>query len=260
MSHLAAPCNTYFSSPVLTVESSQDIREAYQLMNEAQVGSLAVLEEGRLAGVLSRTDLLRIGTRQAGRSPEAMVMTFPHQAVQDVMTREVRTVGEKESIRKAASVMVEHQIHRVFVVDSDGVPVGVISTRDLMLAVRDQKMNSPVEEHMSSPVFSIRAEEPISEAVARLERAHISGLAVVDGDWPVGVFTQRDALLASSLARHTPVEEAMDPAVLMVTSGTKIHRAAAQAAAMKARRILVVSGQEVLGVLTGLTFARAVAD
>jgi CBS domain-containing protein len=260
MSHLAAPCHSYFTSPVVTVEVGDDINEAYRKMSETDVSCLAVVEQGRIAGVLSRTDLLRIGTREAGKSPKAALVTLPHRRVEEVMTRDVVTVGQEDSIRKAAKHMVERRIHRVFVTNDQGEPVGVISTRDLMLAVRDARINLQVEEVMSCPAFTIRADEHVSEAVARLERAHISGLAVVDRDWPVGVFTQRDALLFQSVPRSTPVEEVMDPAVLVLSPSTLIHRAAAQAAAMKARRILVASGSEMVGVLTGLTFARVIAD
>lgn len=260
MSHLAAPCKSYFTSPVVSIAPDRDINDAYAIMSESDIGCVAVTREGQLVGLLTRTDLLRLGTRQAGGAPGASVVTLPHRKVEEQMTSEVVTVGEDESIRTAAQLMVKHRIHRVFVVNEGREPVGIISTRDLMLAVRDQRMTLPVEEFMSSPAFTIRAEEHVSEAIARLERAHISGLAVVDGDWPVGVFTQRDALLFKDVPRSTPVEDVMDPSVLIVLPNTKMHRAAAQAAAMRTRRILVASGREMVGVLTGLTFARAIAE
>ena len=260
MSHLAAPCTTYLTSPVHCVETGQDINEAYAIMVGSDIGCVAALREGKLVGLVSRTDLLRIGSRQAGSNPRASLVTLPKHPVEEFMTKDVVTVTQGDSLHRAAQLMVEHRIHRVFVVNDAHEPLGVISTRDLMMAVRDQRMNTPVEELMSTPVFTIRAEEHVSEAVARLEKAHITGLAVVDRGWPVGVFTQRDALLFKDMARSAPVEEAMDPAVLIVPANTLLHRAAAQACAMKARRILVVEGNEMVGVITGLTFARAVAQ
>lgn len=229
-------------------------------MLESDIGCVAVLREGKLVGVVSRTDLLRIGTREAGSSPRASVLTLPPRSVESVMTSDVVTVREQDSLRTAAQKMVDFRIHRVFAVNDSGEPIGVVSTRDLMLAVRDQKGHHTVEDVMSTPAFTIRADEHVSEAVARLERAHISGVAVVDRGWPVGVFTQRDALLFQTVARSTPVEEVMDPAVLVVPPTTLLHRASAQAASMRARRIMIASGDEVLGVITGLTFARVVAE
>jgi predicted transcriptional regulator len=260
VSHLSAPCKSYFTSPVTSIDPSRDINEAYAMMAEADIGCIVAVKDGRLAGLVTRTDLLRLGTRQAGTDPRAAVITLPHRTMEEVMTAKVVMVHEEESIRRAAQLMVKHSIHRVIAVNESEEPTGIVSTRDLMLAVRDQKMSLPVEDFMSCPAFTIRAEEHVSEAIARLERAHISGLAVVDGHWPVGVFTQRDALLFKDVARSTAVEEVMDPSVLIVPTTTKMHRAAAQASAMRARRILVASGNDMVGVITGLTFARAIAE
>jgi acetoin utilization protein AcuB len=44
---------------VLTVRASSDIREAARLMRERKVGALPVVEDGRVVGMLSETDVLR---------------------------------------------------------------------------------------------------------------------------------------------------------------------------------------------------------
>jgi hypothetical protein len=46
----------------------------------------------------------------------------------------------------------------------------------------------------------------------RLEKAHVIGRVVVEDDWPVGLFTQREALDARDRERNTPVEEVMSAA------------------------------------------------
>lgn len=261
MSHFALASRTYHTSPVISVHQETDITLAYERMCEHDISSLAVVDDaGKLVGVLTRSDLLKVGTRQAGSSHQASVLTLPNRPTRELMTADPVSLSPEEPLQKAARLMVQKRIHRVYNVDEQGAPVGVISTRDLMLAVRDQRINRPIEEFMSSPVFTIRTEEPISEAVMRLERAHISGLVVLDNDWPVGVFTQRDALLFQNSARSTPVEDVMDPSILILPPACRIHRAAAQAAAMKVRRILVSEHNKPLGILTGLDFARAAAE
>jgi hypothetical protein len=49
----------------------------------------------------------------------------------------------------------------------------------------------------------------------------------------------------------------MDAAMLALEVDTPLHRAAAQAEAMRVRRIIAVKGRRLEGILTGLDFARA---
>jgi CBS domain-containing protein len=50
----------------------------------------------------------------------------------DVMTSEVITVGPDQPIRDVAKLLLEHQISAVPVVNSDGVPIGMVSDGDLI--------------------------------------------------------------------------------------------------------------------------------
>jgi CBS domain-containing protein len=138
--------------------------------------------------------------------------------------------------------------------------VGVLSTKDVMRAIRDKRVKSPIREWMSSPVFTIRADEPVSLAVERLVKAHVTGLVVVEDDWPIGLFTQREALEARDRERNTPVEETMSAALLALDIDTELHRAAAQAAATRVRRVVAVRGRRMEGILTGIDFARAASS
>jgi acetoin utilization protein AcuB len=47
------------SAPVVTVGSSDDLEVAARLMREGKIGSLPVVEQGQLAGIITETDVLR---------------------------------------------------------------------------------------------------------------------------------------------------------------------------------------------------------
>lgn len=55
----AARVGDIMSAPAVTVESSQDIAEAAGVMLRDKIGSLPVVEGGRLVGIITETDLLR---------------------------------------------------------------------------------------------------------------------------------------------------------------------------------------------------------
>lgn len=258
MPNFAFPVTEFMSAPVVTVSSTDELNHAQSLIETHRISALAVVNDsGELVGTLSRTDLLRIGRIQAGSALKAHLLTLPHQAVSEVMTRDPQTVPQDAALASAARLMMEHRVHRIFVMQDQRL-IGVVSTKDLMRAVADKRVNPPIAHYASSPVFTIRTQEPISLATERLERARVSGLVVVDDGWPVGVFTQREALASKDVPRDTRTEAVMNPALLCLDHETRIFRAAEQAFALGARRIVAVDGSTVKGILTGLDFAKVV--
>jgi len=250
------PVEIYMSAPAHTVREDADLCEVQRRLAELAISSLAVVDgDEQPVGVISRTDLIQIGQRQAGAQGKAALLTLPDMPVTRRMSKEVVTVAVDTPLGEAARRMVEGHFHRVFVTDA-GKLAGVLSTRDVMLAIRDKRVRTPISSAMSSPVFTIRHNEPISLATERLGKAHVTGLVVVEDAWPVGLFTQREALEAKDAARETPVEEVMSAAMLVLDMGTPIFRAAEQAGAVRVRRVIAVKGQRMEGILTGLDFAR----
>jgi CBS domain-containing protein len=53
------------SSPVLTIGPDESIQDAAATLLEHRVGSLPVIEEGRLVGIVTTSDLLRAVARSA---------------------------------------------------------------------------------------------------------------------------------------------------------------------------------------------------
>ena len=76
----AARVSDIMSAPAVTVESSQDITEAAGVMLRDKIGSLPVIEGGRLVGIITETDLLReICRADQACSPEVtdVVVSYP---------------------------------------------------------------------------------------------------------------------------------------------------------------------------------------
>ncbi len=258
MAHFEVPARLFMSSPVFTVGPEASLETVRDVLNDKEISSVAVLGDGDFLGVVSRSDLLRVARRQAGSALDANNLTFPAKPVSEIMNRDVSAMDVETSLASAAAKMVKNGYHRVFLSEK-GKLAGVLSTRDVMEAIREKKETTLISEFMSAPLFTVRASEPISLATERLEKAHISGLVVVDGEWPVGLFAQVDALTAEEMPRDTPVEEVMNTAFVCMPHDTPMHRAAAQAVALRARRVIAVKKRDIVGILTGIDFARLAA-
>jgi CBS domain-containing protein len=259
MPQFSMPVRLYYNSPVRSVAPEQSLENAKELLELHQISALAVAADEKLLGVITRTDLLRVGRRQAGRRRGADLLVLPNKPVSDAMTKNPSSVGLEDPISHAAKLMLEARVHRVFVCEK-GRLVGVLSTRDVMRAIADKRIVDPISEHASRSVYSVQYDDPVSLAAERLEKAHVSGLVVVENDWPIGIFSQVEALASRDLPRETRVEEVLDPAMLCLDVQTPLFRAAAQASAMDVQRILVVDNRKCVGVVSGLDMVRAAAS
>lgn len=251
------PIADYMTKPVHTVSVDDDVASALRRLDLFRVSCLcAVGRDGRAAGVLSRTDLLRAGRTGAHAVGGQAILNLPSMCVGDLMTRDIIASAPRDTVAAACRAMVDRRIHRLFVLD-DQRPAGVFSTKEAMRAVADARIMAPIAASMSKPVLSVLANDPISLAINRLDAARVSGLVVLDAGAPVGVFTQIEALAARGLPPDTAVEQLMSYSLLTLPSVTPLFRAAAIAATARARRLLAIDGATVAGILTGLDFARA---
>jgi CBS domain-containing protein len=256
------PVSRFMSEVVLSVGIEEDIGRADEIMRAERVSAVLVRgKDGAAAGVISRRDLLRAGRimTYARRASERHVLELPALAAADLMTRPVVAVAPGESTTAACRLLAERRIHRVFVLEG-GAPAGVFSTRDVMAALREARVDGPLGDLVTRPdVISVETTTPVREALETLERAGVGGVIVLEDGAPVGMFTEREALEARARPPTTPTEDVMTEALLCLPRETPVFRAAAFAMATSARRILVTHHHRPRGVVSGLDFARAVA-
>ena len=111
------------SRDLAILSPSSSVRDAVELMSKMNVGSILVVdEEGKPRGIFTERDLVHHLAK--GGSLEAKLG--------DVMTRRVVTIREDETVWKAITLMVEHGIRHLPVVDEEGNVRGVISARDAL--------------------------------------------------------------------------------------------------------------------------------
>ena len=257
------PVHEYMSKALIAVRPTASLDELLHTLDARDVSSAAVTDEdGTLRGVVSLTDLLRVAEIQRKSLSEAPMIRAPARSVASIMRSPVHTVDASQPVRDAAVKMVAEHIHRV-VVTREGKAIAVFSTRDMMQVVLFHHIETPLSEVMVSPVATIDLGLSIDAAVHHLDQAKTRGLVVVDGDQPVGVFTQADAIKARALPsdlRALPVEQVMNYRILCVPSSTPLYRVAGQAIATRVRRILAVDNGQLRGIITGFDLARFAAS
>lgn len=101
--------------------------------------------------------------------------------------------------------------------------------------------------------------DTIRTAIGRLDDANVRGLVVVDGTWPVGVFTHTETIQARALTPiflDSPVEHVMSYETICLDVRTPLYRVAGHAIQMRVRRILAVHDRELRGIVSGFDLVR----
>jgi CBS domain-containing protein len=114
----------HMSRDLLAVEADQPVIIVAQRMAERNVGAVLVLEDGRLAGIMTERDLMRAVAR--GLRDDTVV--------RECMTTNPDTIAPDDTIDHAA-VLVIHGGYRHLPVVDRGEVVGVLSIRDLVQVV-----------------------------------------------------------------------------------------------------------------------------
>jgi CBS domain-containing protein len=115
---------------VVTIDASQPVRAAIQLMAEHFIGALPVTEGGKLAGIVSERDYARKVVLMGRKSTETTVAT--------IMSAPVIHVAPAHTVNECMMLMTEKRIRHLPVLD-DGELVGVISIGDCVKAVIDEQ-------------------------------------------------------------------------------------------------------------------------
>lgn len=115
--------------------------------------------------------------------------------VSEIMTKDViHSISPNETIEKAAERMKKVQRGCLIVVEN-GIPVGIITERDLVQKVIAEKMDpgkTTVSKIMSSPIVSIGPEALLSDAASIMSKNRIRRLPVVEGTELIGILTVTD--------------------------------------------------------------------
>jgi len=127
---------------IISVKPEISVLDAIRLMAEKGIGSLVVMEDQELLGIMSERDYARKIIIK-GRSSEST-------AVSEIMTANVFTTSSSETVSDCMSVMTEKKIRHLPVVE-DNVVIGIISIGDLVEAIiADQQEEIEQLEHYIS--------------------------------------------------------------------------------------------------------------
>lgn len=246
----------YMRTHPISVLASDRLHVAQARLSKHGLDGLPVIDDAQQpVGVITQSDLLRLEAVPAVTGGAERRLMLPDITVGEAMTKRPVALAVSATLGEAAAIMIQRRLHRILVVDS-GRLVGLLSAWELLRRTVEVRLNTPIVEIMTSPVVTTTPNQSAETAIERLRQSGIHGLVVVHQGWPIGIFSQREALQAELHPERERLESWISPGILTMPPDFPVHHAAAQALATGARYLVVVDGRSIRGLLTPTDFAR----
>lgn len=118
------------------------------------------------------------------------------------------TIDANQSAWEAAKLMKERNAGHI-IVTLNNEPVGIVTERDILYKIAAEDLPASrvlLKKIMSSPIISISADSPITDAIKLMAKHKIRRLLVTDNGKPVGTLSQRD-IIGDRFRVAKPVQE-----------------------------------------------------
>jgi CBS domain-containing protein len=109
-----------------------------------------------------------------------------------------------------------------------------------------------VKELLDDSVLSVNSSVPAYEVAKLIENSNAGAIVVLENQTPVGIVTNRDLtvkIIAHSYPADTPVRRIMSEPLISISPDTEIDAAADLMSSKKIRKLPIISGDEVIGIV-----------
>jgi CBS domain-containing protein len=191
--------NVMTDNPI-TISPQALIPKAARIMLENKITALPVVEDDKLVGILTNSDIMRFIIAE---SP-SLNKTIP---IDHYMTNEVVTIEPDTSLLEAHRLMGVKRIRSLPVL-KDNELIGIITRTDLMSSDPSRAMTQhsrdfsmkiltqPVEKLMTKELITTSPELPLTEAARLMLENKIHCLLVLDSEQQlIGIITESDLFL-----------------------------------------------------------------
>lgn len=228
------------------VPENADVARIIETMNRNRRGVAVLLKEEKPLGIVTERQVLKfLGTGGDLGIPARELMVSP-----------VISARENRRVAHAITMMIDHNIRRIVVVDEMGRFTGVVAQKDLTRHLEEDIFKAQMQVfHLISKggeVLHVFPEDPIRKALDLMIHNGMGSVPVLEKGKPVGMITERDVLkVARAIDYARPVKEIMTSPVVTVSMETPVVEAITVMNSRGIRRLVVVDPEgKAVNVLT----------
>jgi CBS domain-containing protein len=134
-------CREIMTRNVTTATRDMSLQAVAALMRDGDMGSLPVVEDGKLVGIVTDRDIV---VRAVAEGKDALT------AIGEVMTTEIFAVRAEDFVFEAIRLMGDKQVRRIPVINENNELVGIIAIADVALETEDEREIAETLEEISS--------------------------------------------------------------------------------------------------------------
>jgi CBS domain-containing protein len=124
------------TASVSSVSPSQSLADAAEVMKGEDIGSVPIVEDGRLKGIVTDRDIVTRAVAER-RDPQTV-------RVEEIASHDLVTVDPGQDLDEALALMAHHKVRRLPVLE-DGQLVGMLAQADVAIEAREQRVGEMVE-------------------------------------------------------------------------------------------------------------------
>lgn len=265
----------YMSSPVVCVSPVDTLAMIRNLMLKHRIGRVVVLHEGRIVGMVTKRDLVRVIFEHRDKPIDQIL-------AKEIMSPTVYTIKADKPVRKAAELMLSRDISGLPVLDENDQLVGIITKSDLVRYFAREGSEKPlVRDYMTKNVLKVSPYHSIFQVIKIMETAGVARVIVEEDGRPVGIITESDVSFLrfhskpEKLVFMRPIDEfrkvrhvrflpliAMDVMTedpITIESERPLKEAASIMSEKKISGLPVTSGERLVGIISKSDVVRAIA-
>jgi CBS domain-containing protein len=129
---LDVPVSRLMTPDPVTVDVGETLAEARRAMTEGGFHHVPVVSGGRLVGLLSSTDLLRVAYGYAAVPLQTDAAGDGELGIRTLMSRDLVYLRTDSTVARAVELLADRRFHSLPVVDEDGKLVGLVTTSDIV--------------------------------------------------------------------------------------------------------------------------------
>lgn len=132
------PVSQIMSRKLVTLNPTQSLYDAERMFKKHKIRHIPVVENDRIIGIVSYSDLLRISFADMTSGEEEVTsVVYDMYTIPQIMAKTPLTVNANTTVKEVAEILAKQSFHSVPVLENEKL-VGIVTTTDLLNYLLEQ--------------------------------------------------------------------------------------------------------------------------